>query len=174
MFKKTVIYKNTAAKISALLCLISGVALFLLAGNGYVAIPALAQVLSIALIAASIYIATVFLLRVYTYSIEPNTHIVADDDLSAQYDFIITDEKGKRSIKVCHIEMTDVISLKVITPESRKQISEERKAMKRYTYDTRFAASKQLEVRARIDGEDYSVIITYDEEIIAAFKKFGK
>ena len=174
MFKKTVIYKNISAKISALLCLISGVALFILSGNGYVAIPALAQVLSIILISASIYIASAFLLRVYTYSIEPNTHIVADDDPSAQYDFIITDEKGKRSIKVCHIEMTDIISLKVITPENKKQISAERKLMKRYTYDTRFAASKQIEVRAKIDGEDYSVIITYDEDIISAFKKFGK
>ena len=171
MFKKTVIHKNTAAKITALSCLILGAALFILSGNGFVAIPVLAQLISILLIGTSIYIAAVFLLRVYTYSIEPNIHITEDDDRRSQFDFIIYDEKGKRNIKVCHIEMTDIIFVRVITPENKKKVGEERKNMKRYTYDTRFAANRQIEVMANIENEDYSIIVTYDEELLAALKE---
>lgn len=170
MFKKTVIHKNTAAKISALACLILGAALFILSGSGLVAIPALGQLISILLIGASIYIGASFLLRVYTYSIEPNIHITDDDDKRGQFDFIIYDEKGKKNIKVCHVEMSDVCFIRVITSENKKQVGEERKGMKRYTYDTRFAANRQIEVRAKIEDEDYSIIVTYDEELLAALK----
>ena len=172
MFKKTVIHKNTAAKISALTCLILGAALFILSGRGLVAIPALAQTISILLIGAAIYIGAAFLLRVYTYSIEPNIHITDDEDKRGQFDFIIYDEKGRKSIKVCHVEMSDVSFVRIITPENKKQVTDERKNMKRYTYDTRFAANRQLEVRAKISDEDYSIIVTYDEELLAALEKF--
>ena len=79
MFKKAIKHKNTAAKISALLCLICGAALFILAGNGMVSISVLAQAISIILIVAAIYIASAYLLREYTYSIEPNTKIGEDE-----------------------------------------------------------------------------------------------
>lgn len=165
-------HKNRAAKISALLCLICGAALVILAGSGYVAIPAVAQLISIVLISASIYIAVAYLLREYTYSVEPNTHIT--DDPSGQYDFIITEAKAKKQVKVCHIEMSDIMSARTIDQKNKKQILSERKNMKRYTYDTRFAASRQIEVRANIDGEDYSIIISFDEEMLGVFAKFGK
>ena len=171
MYKKTVIHKNTAAKITALSCLILGGALFILSGNGFVAIPALGQLISILLIGVSIYVGAAFLLRVYTYSIEPNIHITEDDDRRSQFDFIIYDEKGKKRIKVCHVEMTDVIFVRVITPENKKKVGEERKNMKRYTYDTKFAAGRQIEVMANIENEDYSIIVTYDEELLEAFKE---
>lgn len=173
MFKKAIKHKNTAAKISALLCLICGAALFILAGNGYAAYPAAAQTISIVLIVASIYVASAYLLREYTYSIEPNTHIVEDDDLSRQYDLIITEAKGRKQIKVCHIEMSEITGVRVIDPDNRKQIRSERKNKKRYTYDTRFAASRQLEILFTLDGEDYSIILSYDEEFLQAISKFG-
>ncbi len=172
MFKKVIRHKNNAAKISTGLCLASGAGLYILAGSGLVAIPLLAQAVSILLLSASIYIAVAFLLREYTYSVDPNTHIVEDDDLSKQYDLIVTEAKGKKQVKVCHIEMSDVSFVREITPDNKKTVMAERKNMKRYTYDTRFAPNRQIEIRANIDGEDYSIILSYDEEFLAVLQRF--
>ena len=172
MFKKVIKHKNTSAKVTSLLCLICGAALFILSGNGYVAYPAAAQLISIALIAASIYVAAAYLLREYTYAIEPNTHVVDDDDLSAQYDLIVTEAKGKRQVKVCHIELSEITGVRVIDPNNRKQVQSERKNKKRYTYDKCFAANRQIEILSTIDGEDYSIILSYDEEFFDALRRF--
>ena len=174
MFKKVIKHKNTPAKISALLCLVCGAALFFMAGNGVIAIPALAQALSIILIVAAIYIAASYLLREYTYSIEADLHSDEDDESLERYGFIITEAKGKKQVKVCHLNMTDITEVRVIDPKNRKIVRSERKNMKRYTYDTKFAASTQIEVRANIDDEDYSIIISFDNDTLNALKKFGK
>ena len=174
MFKKAIIHKNTSAKISALLCLLCGAALFFLAGNGMVAIPVLAQAISIILIVAAVYIAAAYLLREYTYSIEPNAKVGEDEEFEDKYDIIIHERKSNKQVKVCHIELSDVTAINIIDPKNRKKIRSERKNMKRYTYDTKFAASMQIEIRAVIDDEEYSIIVSYDEELLAALKKFGK
>ena len=174
MFKKAIRHKNTSAKISAMLCLICGAVLFFLAGNRMIAIPVLAQAISIILIVAAIYIAAAYLLREYTYSIEPNTKVGEDEGADGQYDIIIHERKSNKQVKVCHVEMADVTVINVIDPKNRKKIRSERKNMKRYTYDTRFAASMQIELRAVIDEEEYSIIVSYDEELLSALKKFGK
>ena len=64
-------------------------AALLFISNGNIAYPVLAQVLAILLLTFSVYVAIAFLLREYTYSIEPNKHIAKDDSMSEQYDFII-------------------------------------------------------------------------------------
>ena len=66
--------------------------------------------------------------------------------------------------------MNDVTLINVIDPKNRKTIMSERKNMKRYTYDTRFAASRQIEIRATIDDEEYSIIVSYDAELLDALK----
>ena len=174
MFKKTIRHKNISAKISALLCLLCGAALFILAGRGMLAIPVLAQSLSIILIVVAIYISSAYLLREYTYSIEQSTLISEDDDGISKYDIIINERKSNKQVKVCHIELNDVTQINVIDPKNRKKIQSERKNMKRYTYDTRFAASMQIEIRANIDQEEYSIIVSYDDELLDTFKKLGK
>ena len=174
MFKKVIRHKNTSAKISALLCLLCGAALFILAGNGMVVFPVVAQALSIILIVVAIYIASAYLLREYTYSIEPTARVSEDNNVSNNHDIIIFERKSNKQVKVCHIELNDVTKINVIDPKNRKAIQSERKNMKRYTYDTRFAASMQVEISAVIDDEDYSIIISYDEELLEALKKFKK
>lgn len=101
-------------------------------------------------------------------------HIVEDDDISKQYDLIVTEAKGKRQIKVCHIEMSDIKKVRIITPENKKAVKSERKDAKRYTYDTQFAPNRQIEIKAEIDHEDYSIILSYDEEFLAALSRFNK
>ena len=170
LFKKVMKHKNTAGKITAALCFACGVALLLLSNGGFIAIPALAQVLAMILLTASIYVAVAFLLREYTFSVEPNKHIADDDKLSEQFDFIITEVKGKKNVKVCHIEMSEVKQIRVVDPNNKKQVQTERKNMKRFTYDTKFAANRQIEIVADIDREDYSIIISYDEELLRVFQ----
>lgn len=174
LYQKAIKHKNTFGKISAAILLVLGIALLLISNGGNIAYPALCQALAIILIAASIYIAVAFLLREYTYKIDPNTHISKNDDMSEQFDFIITEAKGKRNVKVCHIEICDIRSIRVVDPKNRKQVQSERKNMKRFTYDSNFTANRQIEIVANIDGEDYSIIISYDNDLLITFKNFSK
>ena len=168
-FRKTVTKKNTAGKITALLCLLSGAALVLLAGQ-IGQFVALAQLLGVGLLGASIYIASAYLLRVYTFSVEPSGKAGDELPLEERYDFLITERKGNRDVKVCHLGLGDITNLRVVDPENKKQILEERKNKKRFTYNTEYAASRQIEVAATIDDEDYSILITYDEELFRVLK----
>lgn len=167
-------HKNVSAKISASVYFVLGIALLLIANGRQIAYPALAQIFAIVLLAASIYIAVAYLLREYTFSIEPNRHIAADDRMSEQYDFIITEAKGKRNVKVCHLEISDIDLVRVVDPANRKLVRNERKNMKRFTYDTDFTASRQVEIVANIDGEYYSIIVSYDEELLRILNNFNK
>ena len=169
LFKKVMNHKNTPAKICAALFFSSGVALLFLTNGGLIAYPAIAQLLAILLVAVSIYIAIAYLLRVYTFSVEPNKHIADDDKISEQFDFIITEARGRRNVKVCHVEMSDVRLVRVVDPTNKKQISAERKNMKRFTYDTDFASSRRIEIVANISDEDYSILISYNEELLRVF-----
>lgn len=170
LYKKTAKPKNTAGKITALLCLLSGAALFILAGNLPDLFPSLIQVAGVILIGISIFIASSYLLREYTFSVTPGKDFSNEEsDYSDRFDFIVTERKYNRDVKVCHFGMSDVTSVRVVDPKNKKAISAERKNMRRYTYNTEFAASRHIEVRAQLDGEEFSIFITYDEELLRVF-----
>ena len=65
--------------------------------------------------------------------------------------------------------MSDVRLVRVVDPTNKKQISAERKNMKRFTYDTDFASSRRIEIVANISDEDYSILISYNEELLRVF-----
>ena len=175
LYKKTARPKNTVGKISALLSLVCGAALFILASGNHIALPSIAQVIGVILIGASIYIATSYLLREYTFSVCPGKKFDDEDSsYSEKYDFIITEKKNNRDIKVCHISMSDVTKVRVLDPENKKKIAEERKNMKRFTYDSEFASSRKIEVQAIIDDEEYSILVSYCDELLKILNEFSK
>jgi len=169
IYQKKIQPKNTAAKITSALCLLCGAALLILAQAGYIAIPILAQMLGIILWVASIYIASSYLLRNYTYSVEINSRARSNLTISELYDFVVYENKGKKIVKVCHVEMRDVTNIIKTTPESKK--NGENKDVKRFIYNTQFAANQKIEILARISGEDYSITVTYDEELFSVLQK---
>ena len=169
IYQKKIQPKNTAAKITSALCLLCGAALLILAQAGYIAIPILAQLLGIILWVASIYIASSYLLRNYTYSVEINSRARSNLTLSELYDFVVYENKGKKSVKVCHVEMRDVTNIIKTTPESKK--NGKNKDVKRFIYNTQFAANQKIEILAKISGEDYSIIVTYDEDLLSVLHK---
>ena len=169
IYQKKIQPKNIAAKVTSALCLFCGAALLILAQAGYIAIPILAQLLGIILWVASIYIASSYLLRNYTYSVEINSRARSNLTLSELYDFVVYENKGKKSVKVCHVEMRDVTNIIKTTPESKK--NGENKEVKRFIYNTQFAANQKIEILAKISGEDYSIIVTYDEDLLSVLHK---
>jgi hypothetical protein len=173
IYQKKIQPKNTAAKITAALCLISGGALLILANANLIAIPILAQLLGLSFIIAAVYIATSYLLREYTYSLQANNRDGDDLDITELYDFIVCEGKGKKSVKVCHIELKDVTSVRKITHEDKQNEEQknEQKNAKRFVYNTQFASSQKIEILASISGENYSVIVTYDEELFSVLEK---
>lgn len=172
LYKKTAQPKNTAGKITALLCLICGAALFIMA-NGYIPFPSIAQAAGVILIGISIFIASVYLLREYTFSVTQSSRFSDEDaSYSEKFDLIITERKNNKDVKVCHFGMNDVTLVRTVDPKNKKQISSERKNMHRYTYNTEFAAGRMIEVQATLDSEEYSIFVTYDEDLLRVLQDF--
>ncbi len=174
LYKKTAKPKNTAGKITSLLCLLCGAALFILAGNITEFFTSVIQLSGVILIGISIYIATAYLLREYTFSVTQSSKFSNEDaDFDEKFDFIITEKKNNRDIKVCHFGMDDVTKVRIVDPKNKKAISAERKNTRRFTYNTEFAASRYIEVRAYLDGEEYSIFVTYDEALFKILCDFN-
>ena len=58
--------------------------------------------------------------------------------------------------------------------EDRKEAEKERKAMKRYLYDCDYSPERFIELRASLEGEDYSIYVTYDEELLRVLQSLIK
>ena len=170
LYKKIIKPKNTAAKVTSLLTLLSGA--FLWIASGIIPFPAIPQTCAVILIAVSIYVASAYLLREYSYEIADN-YKDGETDKKDRYDFRITELKGNRSVKVCHIEMSDLTAVKEITPQNAKETRAARKKMRRYSYNTQFAASRRIEIQARVCDEEISILLPYDDELISVFKNLG-
>ncbi len=170
LYKKTIKPKNTAAKVTSLLTLLSG--LFLWIASGSIPVPAIPQTCAIILFSVSIYIASAYLLREYSYEIA-NNYKEGEIDEKGRHDIIVTELKGKKYVKVCHIELSDVTAVKEINPQNAKERKAQRKKMSRYTYNTQFAASRKIEIQASVSGEDISILLTFDEELLSSLRSFG-
>ena len=164
LYKNTVTPKNTAAKITAMLCLIMG--LFLWIVSSYAPLPSVFQSIAIIFFVVAIYIASVCLLRIYSYEIAYN-YKENVTDAEKLYDLIIYERKNSRFIKVCHIELSDIRSVREVNPKNIKEVKAQRKSMKRYTYNTEFAASRKIEVVADLDGEYISSYSLFPLQIIS-------
>ena len=70
LYKKIIKPKNTAAKVTSLLTLLSGA--FLWISSGIIPFPAIPQACAVILIAVSIYVASAYLLHEYSYEIADN------------------------------------------------------------------------------------------------------
>ena len=163
LYKNTVILKNTAAKITALSCIISGMFLWIV--SAYAPLPSVFQSCVVILFGAAIYIATAYLLRIYSYEIAYN-YKENETDSSSLHDLIIHERKNNKFVKVCHIELSDVILAREVNPKNIKEVRSQRKSMKRYTYNTQFAASQKIEIVANIEGELISVLTYFDPELL--------
>ena len=168
LYKKTLCPKNKAGKISALLLLLGGFASFFLSNADLIALPSLAQTLGVVMIAGAIYIATTYLLREYTVSVELSRDGGSKE--SPEYEFRIDERRSRMTYTVCRIWLSEIEQVRVMTPKNKKQIKTERKKKKRYRYDTTFAPSQRIEIIARIDDEELSVLVTYDEDLLKALR----
>ncbi len=175
MFKKTIEPKNRAAKVSALLTLLGGAFMFIMANGGNIPLPWLAQLIGIVLLTFSIYVASAYLFKQYAVVIESMSG--AAEDGEGAYDLIVYEfgsskyRKGDR--KVCHVSVKHIEFIRVVTAENKKEVARERRKLDKYTYDTQFAPSRRIEVVIKNGGEEASMLLTYDEEILNALLATG-
>ena len=170
MYKNTPVPKNTAAKIYALVSLLGGAFLFLSTNLWNYSMPWLPQLIGVILLVFAIYIASAYLLRRYTFSIEESGGEVKGED---GFSFRITELRYNRQMTLCLVNVSDIRLCRIVTPENRKRVKEEAQNKKRFTYDTAFAAPKQLELQMHVDDEEISMIITYDPDLVGVMNKLG-
>ena len=166
MYKTTPNPKNTYAKILSLISLLLGAGLFIFANLDAVDYPAVPQLLGIIFLTSAIYVASLFLLRRYTYSIDINT--ASEND---ELDFIISERKGNRDITVCRIGLKDIVAAREVNAQNKKAVKNERKKMARYTYDVSFIAPRRIELICKIGEDDLSVLVTYDEQLLSELNR---
>ena len=171
LYNKTMKHKNTAGKITALLLLLAGAAVFIMASNLTESFVSIIQFIGVILIGISVYIATAYLLREYTFSVS-QANLKGGESFAESFDLIVYEKKNNRDVKACHFSMSDLTRVTVVDPKNKKQIAKERKNMKCYTYNTQFAASRYIEVRATLTDEDYSILLTYDDELLRVLNDF--
>lgn len=167
LYKKIIKPKNTAAKITTFSCVAAGAFLWIM--SAYIPIPSIPQTVSVIFIAAAIYIASAYLIREYSFEIA-NNYKENETEAKMLYDLIINERKGNKFIKVCHIEFSDIVSVREVNPTNVKQVKAERDNKKRYTYNTQYAASQKIEVVADLGDEMISILITYDSELLSAME----
>lgn len=160
MYKNTPRPQNRSARACALICLIVGALMFAFSGIDIIMWKWFPQTVGVIFLTASIYIASVYLLRYYTFE-------VTERNDTTSYDLVIHEFKGKKSMTVCRIGLDDIVSVRVVDKQNKKTVSAERKDKNRYTYDVTFLPSRQVEIVATIDEENLSILITYDEELIS-------
>lgn len=175
MFKKVIAPKNTAAKISALLTLLGGAFMFIMANGNFIPLPWLAQLIGIVLLTFSIFVASAYLLRQYSVVIESVSG--AAEDGEGAYDFLVYElgasryKKGDR--KVCHVSVRHIEFIRIVTAENKKEVARERVKLDKYTYDSQFAPSRRIEVVIKNGGEEASMLLTYDEDVLNALLAVG-
>ena len=171
MYKNTPVPKNTAAKVYALVALLGGAFLFLSTNFWNYSMPWLPQLIGVILLVFAIYIASAYLLRRYTFSIEESSG--EGESGEGEFTFRITELRYNRQMTLCLVDVADIKLCRTVTPENRKKVKEEAQNKKRFTYDTAFAAPKQLELQMHVDDEEISMIITYDPDLVGVMNKLG-
>ena len=160
MYRNTPKPQNKSAKSCALICLIVGACTFGFSNAEFISLKWLLQTVGIVFFAASIYIASVYLLRYYTFAVTQRENVQS-------YDLVINELKGKKGVTVCRIGLDDITGIRVVDKQNKKTVSEERRNKQRYTYDVTFLPQKQIEITALVDEENLSILITYDENLLA-------
>ena len=166
-YSKTLKFQNRSGKLAALISLGMGVPMMFFATSFIM--PVIPQLVGICLLATAIYIASAYLLRELTFSFE-----IRDSEADSArdgFDFLIKERRAGGEFKHCHISLSDITLVRKVTKENKKQVKEERKNMRRFTFDTCFAPRERIEIVALVDDEDISMLISYDDEIFALLKE---
>lgn len=168
LYSKTFIHHNKEAKLIALACLLFGGLFFAVGNANLLPMPAIAQLLGFALIATAVYIAAAFLLRQYTVAVIKNNR--EEGSVKELYDLTVSERKGKKLIKVCHIGLNNIISVDVVTKENKKEKKKQNSDAYRFTYDTKFLWKRRIEIVAETGDYKSLVYLSFDDELLRFFK----
>ena len=155
IYNKIFKHHNREARILALACLLFGGLFYGSSNLDAFPMPLILQVIGLALIIYSVFLATTYLLREYRVEISEND--TNTDASEKDYDLMVFEQKGKRSSKTCHIALHSIRSVKIVTKESLKATRHEKLDGFRYIYDSRFLWSERIEIVA--DTGDYQSVI---------------
>lgn len=167
MYKKTPKTKKGAAVAFVMILMAVGFYAVMLGGARAVPLPILAQFFGLTFIITAICILSGKILKEMIYAVVPTEREVTVEEIDicgerAKYDFIIA-KKGLRNVVMCRVGLDEVKEAVEINRLNRAEYRKKDKKMKRYSYDTQFAPSRQLRVRI---NNDTVVFLTYDEEFL--------
>ena len=173
MYEYTPNRKKGREIITSLLLLGFGVVVYYVSLIPKVPYPVLFQIITVMLAAVAVLIVGKFVLRSYTYRVEPRER---DDDPNA-HDFVIIEHYGRRSTVVCRIGTEQIRNLVRPSKANRNELARQMKGRKIYRYTAEFAPPDLCVVEANADpNEDAEVIclkICADNSLLSLLQSFS-
>ena len=137
-----------------------GFFLFGISKNPSLPFPAILQLLSVVLFCGVVVVLTRYLLRDFSYSIEPRDGVGAPD-------LVVREFCGKRISVVCRISLGDVVEVRPVCAKEARDLAKQRKGRCVYNY-TCHITPKGLYLLTVRDGESlYDLRIVADERLIS-------
>ena len=137
-----------------------GFFLFGISKNPSLPFPAILQLLSVVLFCGVVVVLTRYLLRDFSYSIEPRDNIGVPD-------LIVREFCGKRISVVCRISLDDIIEVRSVSAKEARDLVKQRKGRCIYNYTCHITPARLYLLTVR-DGETlYDLRIVADEGLIS-------
>ncbi len=121
--------------------------------------PVLFQLGTVLCCTAALMFVVRYLVRNYTYSVEPS------DLNNGSYDLVVTEQYGKRLRVVCRIAVAQITALTPITPENRKAVSAMLRKKRFFTYVSELAPVGLCVLQVCTEDEICYLKINTDERL---------
>ena len=146
---------------AAMLCLV----FFALSKIPNILLPGVFRLLGLCHLIAFFVLLFSCVLLSYVYCIEPREGGYAED----VPDFVILQRQGKRTLTVCRISVSDVVSVTHVAPENRKRLERERQGVRVYHYVDRIRPDNLYLLTVRDGESEYDLRIMADERLLSYF-----
>ena len=124
------------------------------------------QLFAIILTVVAVFLVTRYITKTYEYSVEP---VEDGADLSVTE----VSSGGKRRITVCRISLGGIESARAIEGKDEELAALRKARRKIFDYRPDLAPEKSILVTAREGGEEYLILLAYNEEFLSILGKDG-
>ena len=128
--------------------------------------PVIYQLLALASITVAILFTTQYLMRRYTYRIEPREGA----EENAPLDLVITEYYGRRVSVVCRISVEEIESVTHVTAENRRELAAREKGRQGFGYCGEWRAENCYLLSVCHEGTAFTLRILADETLLSYIK----
>lgn len=152
--------QNRLSAVIALCCALAG--LVLLTVSRYLPYTSIVQMLSLVFWVVAVYMAARACLR-YTYRLQR-------DEGDGKMELAVVQIKGKQTVTVCRLLLSDLCEIDVVTPTNGKELTEKYRADRIHNYCVDLSPSRSVYLLFEENGERIVLRLQTEEEFLSRLK----